>query len=107
MGSILALNQQAGNEQIILIDPILDIADAIHQKYGYLYPKFLVRTNFKVNIDNLKNEQNNITVVSDRKQYENRTHLEYSKLVKAKLLIRDGESLQKMLVLALKRQFFE
>lgn len=103
MGAILALNQQTQQEQVILIDPILDIADAIHQKYGFLYPKFLVRTNFKVNFDNLKNKQNNITVVSDRKQFENRTHLEYSKLVNAKLLIRNGESLQKTLFLAFKR----
>ena len=103
MGAILALKQQEHGEQVILIDPILDIADAIHQKYGFLYPKFMVRTNFKADLASLKIEQNNITVISDRKQFEIRTHLEYSKLVNAKLMTRNGESLQKMLFLAFKR----
>ncbi len=100
MGAILAVNQQSNYKQIILIDPVLDIADAIHEKYGFLYPKFLVRTSLKATSDNLKNEQNNITVISDKKQFENRTHLEYSKLGNAKLFIRNGESLQKTLFLA-------
>ena len=107
MGAIAAFNNRSNNEQIILIDPIFDIADAIHQKYGFLYPKFLIRTNFKVSIDKLKSAQNNITVVSDKKQFETRTHLEYSKLGKANLLIRNGETLKKLLFLALKGNLFQ
>ena len=105
MGAISAINQHRNYEQIILIDPIFDIAEAIHQKYGFLYPRFLVRTDFKVATDKLKSAQNNTTVVSDRKQFENRTYLEYSKLGNAKLVLRNGESLQKLLILSLKRQF--
>ena len=105
IGAISAINQHRNYEQIILIDPIFDIAEAIHQKYGFLYPRFLVRTDFKVATDKLKSAQNNTTVVSDRKQFENRTYLEYSKLGNAKLVLRNGESLQKLLILSLKRQF--
>lgn len=107
MGAIAAINNHSNNEQIILIDPIFDIADAIHQKYGFLYPKFLIRTNYNVSTDKLKSAQNNITVVSDKKQFESRTHLEYSKLGKANLLIRNGESLQKLLFSALKSNLFQ
>lgn len=107
MGAISALNQQQNNKQIILIDPITDIADAIHQKYGFLYPKFLVRTNFKVAADNLKCAQNNITVINDKKQFENRTHLEYSKLKCGKIFVRNGESLKKLLFSALNGNLFQ
>lgn len=107
MGAIAAINQQSKNEQIILIDPILDIADAIHQKYGFLYPKFLVRTNFKAATDKLKSAQNSTTVVSDKKQFEARTYLEYSKLGNAKLILRNGDSLQKLLFSALKGNLFQ
>ena len=44
MGAISAINQSRTGQSIILIDPILDIADAISQKYKALYPKFLIRT---------------------------------------------------------------
>lgn len=107
MGAISAINQHRNNEQIILIDPILDIAEAIHQKYGFLYPKFLVRTHFNITKDKLKNAQNNITVISDKKQFENRTYLEYSKLGNVKLVQRNGESLSKMLFSVQKRNLFQ
>lgn len=107
MGAIAAINQQSNYKQIILIDPITDIADAIHQKYGFLYPKFLVRTNFKADIDNLKCAQNNITVINDKKQHEDRTHLEYSKLKCGKLFVRNGESLKKLLFSALNGNLFQ
>lgn len=102
MGAISAINQSSNNEQIILIDPIFDIADAIHQKYGFMFPKFLVRTNFKVDTDKLKSTQNNITVIFDKKKFESRTRLEYSKLEGSKFFVRNGESLKKMLFLAYK-----
>jgi hypothetical protein len=106
MGAISAINQHSNNKQIILIDPIFDIADAIHQKYGFLYPKFLIRTNFKVSIDKLKKAQNNTTVLFDKKQFEERTKAEYSKLEGAKFIVRNGESLQKVLILSQKRNLF-
>ena len=106
MGAILAINLHQNSEQIILIDPILDISDAIHQKYGFMYPKFLVRTNFKASADKLKNTQNNITVLFDKKQFEERTKAEYSKLEGAKFFVRNGESLQKVLFLSQKRNLF-
>lgn len=107
MGAIPVLNQQRNQEQIILIDPIFDIADAIHQKYGFLYPKFLVRTSFKVAPDNLKCAQNNITVINDKKQFNSRTYLEYSKLKCGKFFVRNGESLQKLLFSALNSNLFQ
>ena len=106
MGAISAINQHTNHEQIILIDPIFDIADAIHQKYGFLYPKFLIRTNFKVSTDKLKKAQNNTTVLFDKKQFEERTKAEYSKLEGAKFFVRNGESLQKVLILSQKRNLF-
>lgn len=102
MGAISAINQYSNNKQIILIDPIFDIADAIHQKYGFMYPKFLVRTNFMVDADKLKSTQNNITVIFDKKNLESRTRLEYSKLEGSKFFVRNGESLKKVLFLAFK-----
>ena len=107
MGAISAINQHAHNEQIILIDPIFDIADAIHEKYRFLYPKLLVRTHFNVSIDNLKSAQNNITVVSDKKHFEERTRAEYSKLEGSSFVVRNGESLQKVLISVQKRNLFQ
>ena len=107
MGAISAINQYSHNEQIILIDPIFDIADAIHQKYGFMYPKFLVRTNFKVDTDKLKSTQNNITVIFDKKNLEARTRLEYSKLEGSKFFVRNGEALKKVLILAFKGNLFQ
>ena len=101
-GAILAAKQSSKENYTILIDPIFDIASAIHQKYGFLYPKFLVRTHLKADMDKLEAISAQITVIIDRKQYENRTLEEMKQLPNVKKISRGGETLQKSLTNSLK-----
>lgn len=103
-GAILASNQVRKGQQLILIDPIFSIADAIAQKYRFLYPRLLIRTKVNADINKLSDRTHNITVIYDRKQYEERTKIATKEISELKSIIRGGESLHQALLQAIKQQ---
>jgi len=96
-GAILAAQQSTKGSTTILIDPILDIASAIHQKYGFLYPKFLIRTTVHADTNKINAQGERTIVLIDRKQHEERTKEMIQVLKNARIVVREGESLQKAL----------
>ena len=58
---------------ILLIDPIWSIADAISDKYRLLYPKFLVRADVKIEKKDISTT-NNVVILSDRARFNERTN---------------------------------
>lgn len=96
-GAILAAQQSTKDSYTILIDPILDIASSIHRKYGFLYPKFLVRTSLRADTDKINAQGERIIVLMDRKQHEERTKEEIQNLKKIQIVVRGGDPLQKTL----------
>ena len=70
-GAILATKQAKTNNLILLIDPVLSIADAISDKYRILYPKFLVRADVKITPNNIPNIKN-VIILSDRARFSDR-----------------------------------
>ena len=72
-GAILASRYVKRTKTTLLIDPVLSIAVAISDKYRLLYPKFLVRTNFQINKDDIS-ASNNVIFFSDRARFRDRTH---------------------------------
>lgn len=102
-GSILATQQASNksaalNSQLIFIDPIFSIADAISQKYRKLYPKFLVRFDVNVSYDLFKTIKKEPIIILDRKQFEHRTKDNIRIIENKTILTREGESLNKILL---------
>ena len=77
-GAILAAEQMSAattaNTKLILIDPVLSIADAISEKYRLFYPKFLVRADVKMPREILEQTQNRAFLFLDRKMHSERNH---------------------------------
>jgi hypothetical protein len=92
MGAISAINQSRTGQSIILIDPILDIADAISQKYKALYPKFLIRTQFKADANKLSG-LTNLSVIYDKKAAEQQTKAATTAIPDKMEFFRNGQSL--------------
>ena len=92
MGAISAINQSHTGQSIILIDPILDIADAISQKYKALYPKFLIRTQFKADANKLSG-LTNLSVIYDKKAAEQQTKAATAAIPAKMEFFRNGQSL--------------
>jgi hypothetical protein len=92
MGAISAINQSRTGQSIILIDPILDIADAISQKYKALYPKFLIRTQFKADANKLSG-LTNLSVIYDKKAVEQQTKAATTAIPDKMEFFRSGQSL--------------
>ena len=92
MGAISAINQSRTGQSIILIDPILDIADAISQKYKALYPKFLIRTQFKADANKLSG-LTNLSVIYDKKAAEQQTKAATAAIPAKMEFFRNGQSL--------------
>ena len=92
MGAISAINQSRAGQSIILIDPILDIADAISQKYKALYPKFLIRTQFKADPNKLSG-LTNPSVIYDKKAAEQQTKAAMTAIPDKMEFFRNGQSL--------------
>lgn len=93
MGAISAINQSRAGQSIILIDPILDIADAISQKYKALYPKFLIRTQFKADSNKLSNPTARLSVIYDKKAVEQQTKAATTAIPDKMEFFRNGQSL--------------
>lgn len=92
MGAISAINQSHAGQSIILVDPILDIADAISQKYKALYPKFLIRTQFKADPNKLSG-LTNLSVIYDKKAAEQQTKAATTAIPAKMEFFRNGQSL--------------
>lgn len=71
-GAILATKMVKKENITLLIDPVWSIADAISDKYRLLYPKFLVRSDLKIEKSDISTS-NNIVILSDRARYSDRT----------------------------------
>lgn len=71
-GAILATKMVKKENITLLIDPIWSIADAISDKYRLLYPKFLVRSDLKIEKSDISTS-NNIVILSDRARFNDRT----------------------------------
>lgn len=96
-GAILAAKQQDFAKKLIFIDPVFDIAEAISQKYRYLYPKFLVRSKLNANMNALNKIQNKITIIFNQKQNEQRTQKETFSLKSAARITSYNSTLNKII----------
>lgn len=72
-GAILASRYAKNTKITLLIDPVLSIAVAISDKYRLLYPKFLVRADVKINVNDISGAQN-VVILSDRARFKDRTN---------------------------------
>jgi hypothetical protein len=72
-GAILATKKVKKNNIVVLIDPVLSIADAISEKYRILYPKFLVRASTKIEKKDISGTKN-VVIISDRARFSDRNH---------------------------------
>ena len=98
MGAISAINQSHGGETIILIDPILDIADAISLKYKALYPKFLIRTRFYADQHKLAENKAPISIIYDKKAVEEQSKTVVTAITNKQEFFRNGQSLAAILL---------
>lgn len=73
-GAILAAEQARDGQQLILIDPAMSIADVISEKYGLLYPKFLVRANVEMPREALGKLTPKPVLIQDRQKFRDRSH---------------------------------
>jgi hypothetical protein len=91
-GAILATKVVKKESILLLIDPVWSIADAISDKYRLLYPKFLVRSDVKIEKNDISTP-NNIVILSDRARFSDRTHAVKQAFEGVSLSKRGSESL--------------
>lgn len=96
-GALLAAKQINAQNQIILIDPVTSIADAISDKYRVLYPKFLIRANVALPIEILQRHPDQVSILADRAKNDKRTEAVVQITTKSKFLKRTTENLDEML----------
>lgn len=96
-GAILATKMVKKENITILIDPIWSIADAISDKYRFLYPKFLVRADVKIEKKDISTS-NNIVILSDRARFNDRTQAISQTIVGVNLSKRDTKSLSEAIL---------
>lgn len=96
-GAILAANQLGNGQFLVLIDPVLSIADAIADKYRLLYPKFLVRAKDSISVSALKNRANQVTLLTDRKKFCDRNHTAIEVFPEISVQNRESKSLREAL----------
>lgn len=96
-GAILAAKNTSKGQMLILIDPVKSIADAINEKYGVLYPKFLVRAKVAMPADLSYITENRKVLVFDRKKNCAKNHAFLNDFNKLDTLKRGEKTLRKML----------
>ena len=96
-GAILAFNNSNSQTRLILIDPVESIADALVYKYGFLYPKFLVRAGDAINTGKNGLSIDQIGILLDRSQFSDRGHIFAQKFQGATVWKRDGGSFRAVL----------
>ncbi len=72
-GAILAAHQMVENQNLLLIDPVMSIADVLSEKYRALYPKFMIRASEAMPVDAIKKNKKHVFILSDRKLHESST----------------------------------
>ena len=102
-GAILASKQANKENTVILIDPVLSIADAVSDKYRILYPKFLVRADVKIKKSDILTT-NNILILSDRARFSDRNHIVGQTLGIVNLMKRNAEPLSEAILNVIKRK---
>jgi len=99
-GAVLAAKQGLiptyNNSSLIFIDPVFSIADAISSKYGFLYPKFLIRANVSVEPDQLEKIAAKSTIIYDQSQFELRTNENSVTFVTSRRIWRKGNPLKEV-----------
>ena len=73
-GAILAAKNTSKGQTLVLIDPIKSVADAINEKYGVLYPKFLVRADMEIPHNTVGSLFPKPMLLLDRKKFRDRNH---------------------------------
>ncbi len=96
-GAILAAENLSKSQTLILIDPVLSIADAINEKYGYLYPRFLVRAKVAMPADLSNITQNRKVLIFDREKHRVKNHAFLKVFDKLDTLKRGEKTLRKTL----------
>ncbi len=96
-GAILAFNNSNKQTKLILIDPVESIADALVYKYGFLYPKFLVRAGDAINTGKNDPSIDQIGILLDRSLFSDRGHIFAQKFQGATIWKRDGGSFRAVL----------
>lgn len=96
-GAILAAEQLGDDQKLILIDPVLSIADAISDKYRFMYPKFLVRAKEKLPLEKLQGRLSQVTLVKDRQKNCEPNHKVIQKLPSIRVLKRAESPLSETL----------
>ena len=102
-GAILATKKVKKNNIVVLIDPVLSIADAICEKYRLLYPKFLVRANVKISKNDISGASN-VFIFSDRARFSDRSHSVEQAFEGVKWSKRGEETLSEALFSVIKRK---
>ena len=96
-GAILAYNVATTQSKVIMIDPVESIADALVYKYGFLYPKFLVRAEESINTRENAPSIYQIGIMLDRVQFASRSEKIVKKMSGATVWKRDGASFRDIL----------
>ena len=96
-GAILAYNAATPQSKVIMIDPVESIAEALVYKYGFLYPKFLVRTKDSINTGKNGTSIYQVGIMLDRVQFASRSEKVVKKISGATVWKRDGDSFRDIL----------
>jgi hypothetical protein len=91
-GAILAANNAQEDSRIILIDPVWSIADALSYKYRKLYPRFIIRAKDTINSDKMTRRIDQVRILLDRAQFEDRSKKILEKIPGATARKRGGAS---------------
>jgi hypothetical protein len=94
-GAILAAQQLGDGQKLILIDPVMSIADAISEKYRLLYPRFLIRAKEKIPENELKKRSGDVILLKDRKNSCEDNHKTKLSFLLTKVHKRGQNTLQK------------
>ena len=106
-GAILAAELAYKGAVLVFIDPIFDIADAISQKYRYLYPKFLVRTSTKADLNKLSSSENPIYVIYDKKSAETASRGAAASLSNKNEISRDGRNISTIILQVINKNLYQ
>ena len=106
LGAILATNLSNKGTVLIFIDPVFDIAEAISQKYRYLYPKFLVRTTFKADLNKLENTAPPY-IIYDKKSEEERTKQTTEQISNKINIYRKSSTLQETFLQVIRKNLYQ
>jgi len=94
VGAILATQNAIFQTKLILIDPVLSIADKISKKYRLLYPKMLIRTKVQMPKTAPGIPSENILILKDHKENEGNCIKIANYLTTAKIIQKDGVPLK-------------